>query len=150
MAPPDLLLDAMLGKLARYLRMCGYDAAYALDRGVEADNQLRTIARREDRLLLTRDQTLATETAQSLLLESKDITEQLRELAEAGFDLTLADSPSHCGRCNGPLARLDPDEQTPADVPDPATEGVWRCQSCGQHFWKGSHWADVAATLAAL
>ena len=38
-----LLLDAMLGKLATYLRMCGHDAAYALDRGVEADDAVRDL-----------------------------------------------------------------------------------------------------------
>jgi len=54
-----LLVDAMLGKLARYLRMCGYDAAYALDRGLEADEDLLAVARDEGRQLLTRDRQLA-------------------------------------------------------------------------------------------
>ncbi|QGN07254.1 hypothetical protein Hrd1104_08025 [Halorhabdus sp. CBA1104] len=145
-----LLLDAMLGKLGTYLRMCGYDAAYALDRGIEADERLRKIAREEDRLLLTRDRALAAKTERSHLLESREVTAQLRELDEAGFDLTLAESPTHCGRCNGPLVALDSDTETPADVPDPAIEGVWQCRSCGQQFWKGSHWDDVAATLREL
>jgi uncharacterized protein with PIN domain len=44
-----LLLDAMLGRLATYLRMCGYDAAYALDEGIEADDAVLDWARRDDR-----------------------------------------------------------------------------------------------------
>ena len=54
-----LLLDVMLGKLAVYLRMCGYDAAYAGDQGLEADARIREVAASEARLLLTRDRQLA-------------------------------------------------------------------------------------------
>ena len=50
-----LLLDVMLGKLAVYIRTCGYDAAYAGDRGLEADARIREVAASEGRLLLTRD-----------------------------------------------------------------------------------------------
>jgi hypothetical protein len=45
-----LLLDVMLGKLATYLRMCGYDAAYAVERGIEADDALLARADAEGRL----------------------------------------------------------------------------------------------------
>jgi uncharacterized protein with PIN domain len=48
-----LLVDATVG-LATYLRMCGHDAAYALDRGVEADDALLELARIEERRLVTR------------------------------------------------------------------------------------------------
>lgn len=54
-----LLCDVMLGSLATYLRMCGYDTTYALDRGVEADDRLLEIAHDENRTLLTRDRQLA-------------------------------------------------------------------------------------------
>jgi len=46
-----LLLDTMLGKLATYLRMCGYDAAYALDEGVESDDALLAVFRLRPALL---------------------------------------------------------------------------------------------------
>jgi len=145
-----LLLDAMLGKLATYLRMCGYDAAYALDRGVEADDRLLSIADGEDRVLLTRDRQLAAQATESLLLESRDVRDQLRELQEAGYDLTLAREPVRCGQCNGRLNAVDPDDPTPLSVPDPDAESVWQCRDCGQYFWRGSHWDDVRETLAAL
>jgi len=145
-----LLLDAMLGKLATYLRMCGYDAAYALDRGVEADNRLLAIAEAEDRVLLTRDRQLVAQATGSLLLESRDVREQLRELQAAGFELTLASPPARCGQCNGRLDAVPAENSTPPSVPDPESESVWQCRDCGQHFWKGSHWEDVAETLAGL
>jgi len=145
-----LLLDVMLGKLATYLRMCGYDAAYAGTRGAETDDDALAVAETEGRTLVTRDHALATRGDPSLLLSSRDPVDQLRELAAAGYDLTLAETPTHCSACNGRLEHVDRTEPTPDYAPDPHEETVWRCRDCGQHFWKGSHWDDVAATLADL
>ncbi len=142
-----VLVDAMLGTLATYLRMCGYDAAYALDRDVEADRALLSIAKLEDRLLLTRDRKLARRAPASVLLSSHDITGQLAELQDADFHLRLPASPTRCGRCNGILAEVDESEGTPPDVPDLSAHAVWRCQDCGQYFWRGSHWDAVAEKL---
>ncbi|MEF8773983.1 MAG: Mut7-C RNAse domain-containing protein [Halobacteriales archaeon] len=144
-----LLLDAMLGRLATYLRMCGYDAAYALDRGVEDDDRLLAWAREEDRRLVTRDVTLARRSDDALLVESKDIDDQLRRLREARFDLTL-DEPERCAACNGPLERVPDGDPTPEYAPNSADRPVWRCRDCGQHFWRGSHWDDVRERLADL
>jgi Uncharacterized conserved protein len=145
-----LLLDTMLGKLATYLRMCGYDAAYALEEGVEADDALLDLAAREDRHVVTRDRELARRADGSVLLESRALEDQLRELATAGFDLTLPPEPRRCGVCNAALARVETTDPTPAYAPDPGETAVWRCPDCGQHFWRGSHWDDVAETLAGL
>ncbi|WP_327051689.1 Mut7-C RNAse domain-containing protein [Halomicrococcus gelatinilyticus] len=143
----SLLLDAMLGKLARYLRMCGHDAAYVLDDGVEADDDVLAMARDEDRTLVTRDAQLAGRAADAVLVETKDVEGQLRELRAAGLDLSLTE-PARCSTCNGRLEETE--GPTPEGVPDPDERRVWRCRSCGQHFWKGSHWDDVAETLAEL
>lgn len=142
------LLDAMLGDLARVLRMCGHDAAYCLDRGAEADDAVRRLAANEDRVLVTRDRELAARTGDSLLVAAKDTDEQLRELAAAGVDLSLSPG-ARCGACNGALRRVDPGDDHPAYVPDDA-DPVWRCEDCGQRFWRGSHWRDVERRLAEL
>ncbi|GAA0292433.1 Mut7-C RNAse domain-containing protein [Halarchaeum salinum] len=150
MAGPEdtpLLLDVMLGKLARLLRMCGYDAAYALDRGVEDDDRLREIAAREDRTLLTRDEELARRAPDSVLLRTRHVDDQLTELDERGFTLALPDEPVRCATCNGRLEEASGPH--PEHVPDDA-ERVWRCVDCGQRYWKGSHWDDVATRLAGL
>ncbi|ESS11608.1 MAG: hypothetical protein A07HR60_01665 [uncultured archaeon A07HR60] len=143
-----LLLDAMLGKLARYLRMCGYDAAYALDRGVEADAQLLQLARQEARVLVTRNRRLAERADRSILVESKQILDQLRELRETSLTIELSDQGAHCGSCNGNLETLP----ETVDRPDhaPAEGPVWRCVDCDQLFWKGSHWESVRERLADL
>jgi uncharacterized protein with PIN domain len=142
------LLDAMLGDLARLLRMCGHDAAYALDRDVEADDSLRELADREDRVLVTRDRELAAQASDSVLVTAKDTDEQLRDLAATGVDLSLSPG-ERCGACNGDLARVS----EPTDLPDYVADDVdalWRCEDCSQYFWRGSHWDDVEDRLAEL
>jgi hypothetical protein len=139
----------MCGKLATYLRMCGHDTAYALDRGVEADDRVLALARAEGRTLLTRDRHLAAR-ADGVLLTDRSVEGHLRELRDAGVGLSLADAPARCGACNGAVRRVDPADPVPAYAPDPGETAVWRCRDCGQHFWKGSHWDRVAETLRTL
>lgn len=144
-----ILLDAMVGGIRSVLRMVGYDTAYALERGVEDDAAVRNLAEREDRVLLTRDADLAAAAERSVLLRSKDADQQLAELAEAGFELTLT-HPRRCSACNGPVVELSPEAATPEYAPDPEEEKCWRCRDCDRVYWKGSHWDDVAARLKAL
>ncbi|MFC7324814.1 Mut7-C RNAse domain-containing protein [Halorubrum rutilum] len=170
---PRVLCDAMCGKLATYLRMCGHDAAYALDRGVEADDRLLSIAAEEDRTLITRDRELAARAADrdpaAVLLTERDVLDQLREVAAAGLPVELAAEPTRCGDCNGPVERIGPGADIdpgdrPEYVPDdvgasPAAESppdgddprpAWRCRDCGRWFWKGGHWTSVAERLDAV
>ncbi|WP_144924015.1 Mut7-C RNAse domain-containing protein [Halorubrum salsamenti] len=166
--PPRVLLDAMCGKLATYLRMCGYDAAYALDRGIEDDDRILALAATEDRTLITRDRELAARADDAVLLAERDVLDQLREVAAAGYPVALADEPTRCGACNGRVERIsasagpDPDDR-PEYVPDdvgvsPAGESesdvdarpAWRCCDCGRWFWKGSHWESVSERLDAV
>ncbi len=146
-APDQFLLDVMLGKLATYLRMCGYDTAYALDRGIEDDDTIRRLAADEDRTLLTRDEQLAIQGEDSVLLTEREIEDQLRELRDVGVELSLPEEPRRCSACNGEIEHA-PDDETPEHAPDEAE--TYRCRDCGQWFWKGSHWDDVRQTLAAL
>jgi uncharacterized protein with PIN domain len=146
-----LLLDSMLGKLATYLRMCGYDAAYVLD-GVDpaddpGDDAIIERARASGRIILTRDRDLAARTDDAILLRSREVEEQLSELDAAGYDLSLDDEPARCGSCNGSVDSADTDASLPDYAPDPASTDCWRCDECGQVFWKGSHWEDVQSTL---
>jgi uncharacterized protein with PIN domain len=149
--PDRLLLDAMLGTLSTYLRMCGYDAAYVLD-GVApedepGDDAIAERARSSGRTVLTRDRDLAARVDGAVLLRSRDVTDQLSELRAAGYDLSLDDEPARCGGCNGEVRQVGADESLPAYAPDPEGTDCWRCRACGQVFWKGGHWDDVRSTL---
>lgn len=152
MSSPDtqpLVCDAMLGRLTTYLRMCGYDVVYAPDRGADTDEAVAALADEEDRVLITRDVDLATRVTGSVLLTETDIEGQLQELAATGYDLSLSE-PGRCSACNGNLQRVEPPDVTPDHAPDPETTPVWECRSCGQHYWRGSHWDDVADRLTDL
>ena len=142
-----LLLDVMLGKLRVYLRLCGFDAAYAGDLGVEADDRLLEIATEEGRILVTRDVQLAGRADRSVLLTERAVEAQLTELRVAGVELEAADRPVRCGRCNGRLEPIPEGESTPEYAPDPAGTDCWRCRDCGQVFWKGSHWDRMRRVL---
>lgn len=135
----------MLGSLARICRMCGHDTVYCLDRGIEADDDVLALAEGEDRVLLTRDRQLAERARDAVRLESKDVDEQLRELAATGVALSLS-AGERCGSCNGELRELGAGENAAEYVPDDAAP-VWACRNCGQQFYRGSHWEDVEARL---
>lgn len=143
-----LLVDTMLGKLARYLRMAGHDAAYTLDRGVEDDDAILRLAHQENRVIITRDRSLAARADDGMLVESTGIEDQLRELKAVGIDFTL-DEPTRCGRCNAPLTRIE-SASTPDYAPSVDEMPVWECVACGQCFWRGSHWDDVSTRLESL
>ena len=144
---PPFLLDVMLGKLAVYLRLCGYDTVYALDRGVEEDDAILELAAADGRTLLTRDVELSNHADRSFLLTERDPHDQLAELAAAGLALDPTDEPVRCGRCNGPVDTVGRDEETPEYAPATAEQEQWRCTDCGQVFWKGSHWDRMRETL---
>jgi uncharacterized protein with PIN domain len=145
------LLDVMCGKLATMLRFCGYDAAYALDRGTRDDDRLLDIARREDRTLLTRDVELAQRAGdRGRCLTERDTDDQLRELAAYGLDISLDSEPHYCGDCNGPVETVPDDDPTPEYAPSTEEFDIWRCRDCGQYFWKGSHWESMKQRLAAI
>lgn len=143
-----LLLDVMLGGLVSPLRMIGYDTAYALERDVEADEAIIELADREKRRLLTRDQQLAAQVQESHLLSETDPHDQLAALEQRGFELEL-DEPQRCSRCNSRLQSVT-EGSGPRNGPDPNQERVWQCRACGQYYWKGSHWDDLATRLARL
>lgn len=132
----------MCGALAVPLRMCGHDTVFAVDAAVEADDRIVATANESDRTVITRDSALAARCSASILVESNDPDEQLRELAEAGLSLQLDSEPTWCGRCNREVTRVENGSLLPEYVPDDQSP-IWQCSACAQYFWKGSHWADV-------
>jgi uncharacterized protein with PIN domain len=148
MEPPCLLADAMLGRLARWLRLLGYDTAYWRD---GSDAALIRQARAEGRLILTRDHQLAGRRGvAALLVTAETLDEQIAEVRAALALLGGNPQPfTRCPECNSILA----------DLPRPAARDlvppyVWhtqlefrRCPDCGRVYWKGTHWPAMAARL---
>jgi uncharacterized protein with PIN domain len=139
--------DAMLGRLARWLRALGYDTLYFRD---APDRRLLGIALRERRRLLTRDTALARRAREAgLLVRAESVDAQLREVA-AACSLGRRAPLSRCLECNGALA-VAPRETVRDRVPPYtfATQREFReCRGCGRVFWAGSHAAGILRRLA--
>ena len=149
---PRFLLDGMLGSLARWLRILGYDTVYHVDM---EDDKLRDEAKGSDRILVTRDTELYQKTANSgteaLLIHSEHTTEQLKELVDA-LGIKLVPMNTRCPRCNGDLKPIDKNE-IDGKVPEEsykAFDDYWICTDCNAIYWKGSHWIQIEETLSKI
>ncbi|HRY30044.1 MAG TPA: Mut7-C RNAse domain-containing protein [Elusimicrobiota bacterium] len=137
---PRFLADAMLGRLARWLRLLGYDTAY--DPGA-ADEELLHRALREGRVLLTGDGGISRrKSLRLLLLRQKTLEDQLRRVM-AEFRLRPKEELffSRCPVCNEPLAPA-PKEKLRERVPERVFErqdDFYRCAACEKIYWQGSH-----------
>ncbi len=130
----------MLGKLAKWLRILGFDTLYF--RFIE-DSALLQMAREEDRILLTRDRGLFQRAGRerALFISSEAWRSQLEQVLES-FDLKeRADAFSRCLECNHSLkflSRSAAGNLAPQYVLETASS-FSLCPGCGRLFWKGSH-----------
>lgn len=148
---PRFAVDAMLGRLARWLRVLGLDATWTAD---VADEALVRHALDEGRWILTRDRALPVEwrVPRLHLVASERPLEQLREILDA-FPLRDAVRPfARCTRCNAPLEELPRGPAAPLVPPRvlARNERFWRCPRCGRVYWEGSHVARMRRTLDEL
>jgi len=135
------LVDRMLGKLATYLIMLGYDAAYCH----ELDSTLLVErAQREQRIILSRDTKLfqRSHLPEALFIEDDIPAHQLKQVIRH-FDLKPEPQRffTRCLRCNRRLRRAVPQEvmgMIPSYVFSVHQE-FFRCPQCGRVYWKGSH-----------
>ena len=137
---PRFVLDVNLGKLARRLRLLGFDSLYRND---WQDAELADVADREHRIVLTRDRRLlfARRIAHGYWVRAVQAERQVQEVLRR-FDLYRLIRPfARCLACNGELAPV-----AKADVLDrlePKTrlyyERFYRCGACGKIYWEGSH-----------
>ena len=136
------LADGMLGRLAKWLRILGYDTKYSAHWD---DNELARIARAEGRILLTRDRELSHRRGlQFLLIESDDPEEQLAQVVRA-FVLSLGDSFSRCPVCNTSLEDV-PKQVAWGQVPSyvfKTQERFRLCSQCNRFYWRGTHWQGM-------
>ena len=144
----EFVADGHLGKLARDLRLLGFDIAY--DRDAD-DRQLLAIMRESNRALLTRDRRLLMHAIvqHGYYLRSQNPIRQTIEVLRR-FGLFSAIAPfTRCLRCNAPLQKV-----AKADVIqklEPLTkiyyEQFRRCTGCDQIYWAGSHFSKLQKRL---
>lgn len=147
--PLRLLADGMLGRLAKWLRMLGYDTAYD---NAATDPELARRARAEGRVLLTRDQALAARRGlRTLLIRSQVLEEQVHEVRQ-GLGPPPHAALSRCAVCNSILEPISHDQAAqlvPPYVLRTRTE-FRRCPGCGRVYWPGSHLQAIRAQLDAF
>jgi len=141
-------VDVPLGGLARYLRLCGFDAWYRND---ASDDALAELSAAERRLLLTRDVGLLKRRSvtRGYFVRARRPREQLAEVC-ARLDLFGLFRPfERCARCNGvlrPVAKADVLERL-----EPGTrehfDAFHECAGCGRLYWHGSHAARIEAMV---
>jgi uncharacterized protein with PIN domain len=148
-ALPTFAVDTMLGRLARWLRVLGHDVAYGRHlRG----RPLVDCARREGRLLLTRDTRLvrARDLPPYLLVASDQFREQLRQVAAvAPLGGAFLARCLECNRLLEPAAPAEAAGRVPAHVLASQT-ALRRCGGCRRVYWPATHHARMRDELAAL
>lgn len=142
-AVPRFLLDVHLGRLARTLRLLGFDAAY---RRHADDPELARESAEQARVLLTRDLGLLKrgEVVHGSWIRATDPAEQSREVVRRYELAELARPYTRCLVCNAtivPVAKQSVIEEVPANTLE-RYDAFARCDGCGRVFWAGAH--DVA------
>ena len=143
----------MVGKLARWLRLLGFDVSYYSK--IE-DARLIELAEKENRIILTRDHELINKARKRkslqervLLIESERWEEQVEQVLDHFKLREEINSNSRCLDCNAQLKTLPKSRAknlVPPFVYEQASVFVL-CPGCGRVFWKGSHFRDMDKKL---
>jgi len=139
------LCDQMLGTLAKWLRIFGFDTSYP---GPLDDGELIALAASENRAVLTRDKELASKIEGSLYIQSDNLDQQIEQVMGT-FHLKIEEPMSRCSVCNSPIVEVEK-SKIKGEVP----EGVfsrqnqfWKCPNCFKYYWQGSHWEKIVKKI---
>jgi len=131
--------------------MMGHDVEYSnsLD-----DSELLTIAKKEQRILLTRDfelyQRAVSKEVDAFYVEGQTEEQRLAELAKRfGISLEIDMTTSRCPKCNTqvkPVSKEEVASRVEKNTFEHYTE-FWECPKCGQVYWQGAHWTRIRETL---
>lgn len=148
------IVDNNVGKLARALRVLGYDTVFV---NPIADDELIALAHREGRIILTRDagilrrRVVTSGAVRAVRVESDDWRAQLGQIVG---ELGLTSTPrfTRCLECNAPLVPTTREEAQPHVPPyvyhtQPA---FLACPACGRHFWPGTHWRHMTDSFGRM
>jgi uncharacterized protein len=146
---PGFLVDGMLGRLARWLRVLGYDTWYFRNR---PDEDLLKLPRCSGRILVTRDRGLIRrwEVGRGLWIVHDRWEKQVEQLLEE-LDVPVCRERwfTRCLRCNSTLQEL-----ARGDVQGKVAEYIVEshrtfrgCPTCGRVYWPGTHRSDMSRRL---
>lgn len=153
---PRFVADAMLGSLARKLRILGFDTLYFR---AGSDAELEALARRERRIILTSDKALKGRSRKSgvraILVEGRTEVARLRSVLEqSGVKIGPRKGwASRCAVCNGELEVVPKQSIAAETIPKKVLARhrlFYQCKSCSRLFWRGGHWERLGRLSSSL
>lgn len=143
------IADVHLGRLAKYLRLCGFDTLYGM---TLTDREIINLSLQENRIILSRDKELLKNrhVIQSFRIMSAGPVEQLKEVLSK-YDLVNNLHPfTRCTICNGEVTGVSKEEIE--DALQPKTRNYYnefkKCTNCGKIYWEGSHYERMKSFIA--
>ena len=141
---PTFFVDAMLGNIAKKLRLMGYDSMYFSDID---DDELIQLAKKDERIIISRDEELIRKSKKydikSILAKNTDEIEQFRDIIKK-TNLKIIEingDRARCPNCNSKTKVIDKKnilQKIPTKVLE-YNDRFWECKSCNQIFWEGTH-----------
>lgn len=143
----------MLGSLAKWLRIFGYDTFYP-DKTMN-DEAVLNIAKNQKRLLISRDK--------ELLIRGKKLLLDILEIKTTDLDVQIAQVFSRlpidhgqvltrCTLCNTPLfsvQKKDAEHHVPPKVFE-SRDQFWYCSVCNKYYWMGTHYENIIEKINKL
>lgn len=145
---PSFAVDAMLGNLAKRLRLLGYDSKY--DSSID-DSDLIKIGEKQRRIIITKDENLCKSAEKvgvnTVLIRGNDEIEQIFQVAtKVGLGNFVIDTnSSRCVNCNGKLEPIDKIRimnKVPSGIYE-RQEKFWMCHDCKKIYWEGTHFEKL-------
>jgi uncharacterized protein len=152
---PMFIVDAMLGNLARKLRLFGFDSLYSSS--IE-DNELLRVAKNENRIVITKDVQLIQKAKKNEIMtisitggNEMEQFFQINEKIKLGKCL-VGGNTSRCPVCNGELEHIekkDVENKVPLGVFE-NMQDFWICKNCEKIYWEGTHIKNLQKFIAEL
>jgi uncharacterized protein with PIN domain len=148
-----ILCDHMLGSLATWLRILGFDTLYPTNE--MNDEGLLQIAAEEQRLIISRDKQLIARgkkrTISVLELHTTNLDEQLETVVRT-IPIETNKMLTRCTLCNTPLRSVEKNEaagQVPPKVLE-SQKDFWYCPHCKKYYWMGTHYQNMMQKINRL
>lgn len=150
----SFIVDTNVGKLARWLRMLGYDTLFI--NNID-DEELIAIGLKEKRVLLTKDtqimlrRVVISDRLKAILIQSDDVKAQLLQVVRA-MKLDQERKFTLCLECNEPLVPKRKDEVQELVPPYvfKTQSNYYQCPSCQRVYWRGTHWQRMKQEVETL
>jgi len=152
---PTFFVDAMLGNIAKKLRLMGYDSMYFSDIN---DDELIQLAKKDERIIISKDGDLIKKSIKyglkSILIKNSTEIEQFRDIIKKSNlkIIEINGDRARCPNCNSKTQSIDKKnilQKIPIKVLE-YNDRFWECKSCNKIFWEGTHIKNLQKLVGEL